>query len=195
MTKVVPIRGRVQRIGAQRPDYVLEATIADLFRKYERELVDRFVEDPLGTRIWFRDYNFPKLIQLSFRGTKAKATIAINHLRKNCSELDYAFDDQRAKTLFWIPDVIRNADSIYVNGHKRIAGDQVYVKRYAKGGAPLKVVFTQIDEDMNQRIVTTSFQTHDEGLRRFVNSKPMWSAKSEILNETIMLSIAAKEET
>jgi len=48
---------------------------------------------------------------------------------------------------------------------------------------------------MNQRIVTTSFQTHDEGLRRFVNSKPMWSAKSEILNETIMLSIAAKEET
>ncbi len=196
MTKVVPIRRRAARIGAPRPDYVQEASIADLFRKYEQELVGTFAEDPLGTRVWFRDYNFPKLIQLSFRGTKAKASIAINHLRRNGSESDYAFDEYRAKTLFWIPDVIKNADSIYVNGHKRIAGDQVYVKRYAKAGATLKVVFTQIDDEMNQRIVTTSFQTDDEGLRRFVNSKPMWSAKAEISSETIVVGIAAaKDET
>jgi hypothetical protein len=194
MTKVVSIRRSAPRTGAPRPEYALEASIADLFSRYERVLVGKFVEDPLGTRVWFRDYNFPKLIQLSFRGTKAKASIAINHLRRKSSEADYSFDAYRAKTLFWIPDVIQNADAIYVNGHKRIAGDQVYVKRYAKAGSPLKVVFTQIDGDLNQRIVTTSFQTDDEGLKRFVNSPPMWSAKNASSSEAMLLDIAATQE-
>ena len=41
-----------------------------MFKRYEKELVGKFVSDPLGTRVWFMDYNFPKLIQLHFRGTK-----------------------------------------------------------------------------------------------------------------------------
>jgi len=195
MTKVVSIRRNTPRAGAPRPEYALEPSIADLFSRYERILVGKFVEDPLGTRVWFRDYNFPKLIQLSFRGTKAKASVAVNHLRRRGSEADYSFDAYRAKTLFWIPDVIQNADSIYVNGHKRIAGDQVYVKRYAKAGSPLKVVFTQIDDDLNQRIVTTSFQTDDEGLKRFVNSQPMWSAKNAPSEEVVLDIAATQEET
>jgi hypothetical protein len=196
MRKLVSIKERVERSGAPRPPYCEFNTIAELFSRYEVELAGRAVEDQLGTRVWFQDYNFPKLIQLSFRGSKAKATAALLHLRGFGSEREYGYDLHRARTLFWIPQVISTADSIYLNGHSRIAGDLIYVKRYAKAGAALKVVFTQIDEASNQRIVTTSFLTDDEGLKRFVTSKPMWAAKGNPLAvaQSERLDIAAGAE-
>jgi hypothetical protein len=68
------------RQGAACPAYCF-TSILEIFRRYEKELVGKYVADPLGTRVWFMDYNFPKLIQLQYRGNKANATKALEYFR------------------------------------------------------------------------------------------------------------------
>jgi hypothetical protein len=146
---------------------------------FEGELVGKYVADPLGTRVWFMDYNFPKLVQLKFRGSKARAQIALQHLRSdNPSEHEYTHDSNRASTLFWIPDIITSPDSIHENADPRIMGEEVYVKRFAKGGSCYKLVFTEIDEILNQRIVTTSFMTPEDRLECFIKMPEKWAVKA-----------------
>lgn len=121
-----------QRKGAPCLPYCT-CSIAAMFRRYEKELVGKYVQNPLGTRVYFMDYNYPKLIQLHFRGNKARAQRAIAHLRTtNPDENEYTYDQNRFMTLFWIPDVILDPDSIHDNAHDTIEGDIVYVKRYAR---------------------------------------------------------------
>lgn len=149
-----------------------------MFKRYEKELVGTYVADPLGTRVWFMDYNFPKLIQLQFRGTKAKAHKAIQHLRTEApDESEYSYDGNRFSTLFWIPGIIGDPDTIHDNAHGVIVGDEIYVKRYAKAGSAFKLVFTMIDEELNQRVVTTSFLTQEDRLGEFVKMPPKWIRK------------------
>lgn len=166
-----------EREGAPCPAYSF-CSIAAMFKRYEKELVGKFVADPLGTRVWFMDYNFPKLIQLQFRGKKAKAHRAIQHLRTDSPhESEYSYDENRFSTLFWIPDVIVDPDSIHDNAHGVIVGDEVYVKRFAKAGSAFKLVFTMVDEELNQRVVTTSFLTQEDRLAEFVKMPPKWVRK------------------
>lgn len=149
-----------------------------MFRRYEKELVGKYVSTPLGTRVFFMDYNFPKLIQLQFRGKKARAQKAIAHLRtENPDESEYSYDSNRFSTLFWIPEVITELDSIHDNAHSTIEGDIVYVKRYAKAGSDFKLVFSIVDEELNQRVVTTSFLTQEDRLEEFIKMPPKWQRK------------------
>ncbi len=167
------------RAGAQCPPYCF-SSIESAFRRYEAELVGTYVLDPLGTRVWFMDYNFPKLIQLCFQGSKAKATQAIKHLRvEPAAVADYTWDQSRFSTLFWIPDVIANPDAIHPNKHGRIIGDEVYIRKYAKAGACYKIAFTVVDETLNQRVVTTSFLTPPDRLRQFIGDPPKWTKKTK----------------
>jgi hypothetical protein len=87
------------------------------------------------------------------------------------------FDSNRLSTLFWIPDLITTPDAIHPNKHKRILGDEVYMKRYSKGGACFKLVFTVIDEMLNQRVVTTSFLAPEDRLKEFIGQPPKWTHK------------------
>lgn len=165
------------RKGAPCPPYCF-CSIAAMFKRYEKELVGKYVSDPLGTRIWFMDYNFPKLIQLQFRGTKAKAHKAIEHLRTDSpDESLYSCDRNRFSTLFWIPEIISDPDAIHDNAHTNIPGDDVYVKRYAKAGSAFKLVFSMVDEGLNQRIVTTSFLTQENRLLEFMKIPAKWVRK------------------
>lgn len=155
-----------------------------MFQRYEKELVGKYFEDPLGTRVWFMDYNFPKLIQLHFNGNKARAAQALAHLRtENCDETKYTHDTWRAMTIYWIPNVIADPDSIHTNAHGVILGDEVYLKRYSKAGAPYKIVFTAVDESLNQRIVTTSFFAPEDRLSCFVTMPPKWEKKVAVQKE------------
>lgn len=170
---------KLDRSGASCPPYCF-SSIAEAFRRFDRELAGKYVSDPLGTRVWFMEYNFPKLIQLQYRGGKARACRAIQHLRSdNPCEDGYTFDSNRLGTLFWIPSLIEDPDSIHQNVHARIMGDEVYVKRYAKAGAAFKIAFTIIDETLNQRVVTTSFLTQEDRLEEFIEKTPKWARKSK----------------
>jgi hypothetical protein len=165
------------RKGAICPPYCF-GSVRGIFSQYETRLVGTYVSDPLGTRVWFMDYNFPKLIQLQFKGKKARAQKAIEHLRReNSSEEDYSYDSSRLSTLFWIPELIKDPDSIDPNRHKRIVGDEVYVRQYCKAGACYKLAFTVIDEILNQRVVTTSFLTPEDRLGEFIGQPAKWVRK------------------
>ena len=155
--------------------------ISAMFARYEKELVGTYVSDPLGTRVWFMDYNFPKLIQLHFHGNKARAGKALEHFRSEHrhDENGYTYDSNRFSTLFWIPSIIQDPDSIHTNAHGKIMGDEVYVKRYAKAGACYKIVFTEVDQGLNQRIVTTSFLTQEDRLADFVTMPAKWERKEK----------------
>jgi hypothetical protein len=185
------------RRGAPCPTYCYSG-IAAHFERYVNELVGKYVSDPLGVRIWFMDYNFPKLIQLHFNGNKARASKALEHFRsenKN-NETGYTCDPSRFSTLFWIPNILEDPDSIHTNAHGKILGDEVYVKRYAKAGACYKIVFTEVDNDLNQRIVTTSFMTPDDRLREFVSMPAKWERKQkpEPKEEQLDLSIPSEKK-
>jgi hypothetical protein len=82
-------------------------------------------------------------------------------------------------TSFWGAghDIIVDPDTIHDNAHDTIVGDEVYVKRYAKAGSVFKLVFTMIDEELNQRVVTTSFLTQKDRLGEFVKIPPKWFRK------------------
>ncbi len=183
------------RRGAPCPDRCY-CGIAALFERYEKELVGKYVSDPLGTRIWFMDYNFPKLIQLHFNGNKARARKALEHLRSDQkrNETGYSCDPNRSSTLFWIPEIITDPDSIHTNKHGRIIGDEVYVKRYAKAGACFKIVFTQIDQELNQRVVTTSFMTHEDRLQEFVTMPAKWEKKGKPEPKEQQLDLTIEKE-
>jgi len=173
----LPMSSKSNRQGAPCPPYCY-CSIAAMFRRYEKELVGTYVQNPLGTRVWFMDYNFPKLVQLKFRGNKARAQRAIAHLRAhNPDESEYECDSNRFSTLFWIPDIIIDPDSIHDNAHGTIEGDIVYVKRYAKAGSDFKLVFTTVDEELNQRVVTTSFLSQENRLGQFVKTPARWVRK------------------
>ena len=186
-----------KRKGAPVPAYCAAASLKAMFERYDKELAGKYFEDPLGTRVFFMDYNFPKLIQLQFNGNKAKAGMAIAALRSgNVDESHYTYDTWRAMTLSWIPDVIKDPDSIHTNKHGRIAGDEVYVKRYAKAGASCKIVFTTVDDYLNQRVPTTSFFTDEDRLSEFVTMPPKWERKTqpEKPSEQLDLNLAPKKK-
>jgi hypothetical protein len=174
---------KVHRPGAICPPYRC-GNIAGVFGEYERELAGKTFTDPCGEKVSFFDYNFTKLVQLeiasvsSGRRLKAKAARFLEEARSgHLDESNYSWDANRAQTLFWIPDVIQQPDSIHQNRHNIIMGDRVYVKRYSKAGAPYKIVFTTIERSSQVRVVTTSFLVPEDRLMRFVQVPAIWEKK------------------
>jgi hypothetical protein len=166
-----------KRKGAPCPAY-FEGGILDGFKKYVTEHVGKYVCDPLGTRVWFMDYNFPKMLNLLFRGAKANATKTLEHLRTGwIDEAAYERDPHRLRTLFWNSELIENPDAIHPNCHAIILGDEVYVKKYQKAGAAYKLVFTVVDDEINQRVVTTSFLAEGDRLVEFLGQPAKWTRK------------------
>ena len=168
------------RPGAICPPYRC-GDVAGIFEEYERELAGKTFTDPCGEKVSFFDFNFTKLVQLQVTSVsaggrfKAKSARFLKEVRSgHFEEGNYTWDVNRAQTLFWIPDVIQNPDSIHPNCHIAIIGDRVYVKRYSKCGAPYKLVFTVLERSAKVRVVTTSFLVPEDRLMRFVRIPPIW---------------------
>jgi hypothetical protein len=174
---------KAHRPGAICPPYRC-GNIAGIFEGYEKELAGKTFTDPCGEKVSFFDYNFTKLVQLEIARAssgirlKAKAARFLKEVRSgHLDESNYTWDANRAQTLFWIPNVIQEPDSIHQSCHSIIMGDRVYVKRYSKAGAPYKVVFTTIDRSSQVRVVTTSFLVPERRLTRFVQVPPTWKKR------------------
>jgi hypothetical protein len=174
---------KASRPGAACPPYRC-GSVSGIFEEYETELAGRTFTDPCGEKVTFFDYNFTKLVQLQIivpsTGEKLKASAArfLREIRSShFDERNYHWDDNRARTLFWIPDIILGPDSICNNCHNMIQGDRVYVKRYSKAGAPYKLVFTVLERVSRARVVTTSFLVPGDRLTRFVQLPAIWEKR------------------
>ena len=168
------------RTGAPTPPYQY-GTIAGLFHEYGAKMAGKYFADPRGTRVYFFDHNFPKLIQLQLKcllkagDRKVKASKVIEEIQAGTfQEESHSIDFSRSSTLLWIPEIIKDPDSIHENAHKKIDGDIVYVKKYLKAGSTHKLVFTWPDWKTKKRIVTTSFWVPEDRLKRFLSFPPIW---------------------
>ena len=109
---------------------------------------------------------------------KAKAKVVIRALETGrfdpkCYFIEYS----RFRTIFWIPDVLKQPDSIHGNASKKIEGDEVYVRKYNIPGACLKLVFTA--QAGAKKVVVTSFSIEEKDLENYAKLPPIWPPKSK----------------
>ncbi len=161
-----------------RPPYC-DLAIPQVFQRFCKELAGTSITDPRGTIISILEVNFPKLLGLKMAATekKAKASNVLASLRDGSFNAAlYTFQKDRIRTIFWLPDVLTNCDAIHPNGHKIIQADEVYVKRYKKDGAPIKLIFTERLQS-GQTIIATSFLVESRDLSRFIQDPAVWTKK------------------
>lgn len=170
-----------QREGAPPPAFVLPPDITTAFYDYESKVAGHCFVDPRGVEVWFFDFNFRKLIQLQFKPDASghrrpvMAKKLVEDIRAGTfKEHQFEWDNWRLGTLLSTPEVIEHPDSIHRNIRPAIAGDTVYVKRYAKAGEPYKLVFTLEDERLGKRTPTTAFWVPTHRLRKFVAYPALW---------------------
>jgi hypothetical protein len=141
--------------------------------------------DPRGKRISIVKPNFPKLAGLEHLVLGKDELSASDIIR---SIEDGLFDlgnydttrDDRLRTLFWIPEVMRDPDAIYQNAHKIVVGHEVYVRVYDKMGSKVKLVFTMDIVERKRLIRTvpiTSFLTDPATAISYVKGEPLYRRK------------------
>jgi len=168
--------------GAKHPPYN-EMSVPDTLIRFCQDILPLSpLVDPLNRRVSIVKGNFPKLVDLE-HGTLRKEDFRASEMIK-CIE-NRTFDphhyqipdSSRMKTLFWLPDVITDPDAIYRNGHKIIAGDEVYVRVYDKMGSKVKLLFTMGVKQKGRLIRTvpvTSFLTDPEMVINFITGQPLY---------------------
>jgi hypothetical protein len=139
--------------------------------------------DPRGKAISIVKGNFPKLIHLehnTLTKDELKASQIIKSIEDGSFRLeDYSIEDAaRISTLFWLPELIKDPDSIYQNGHGIIAGDEVYVRVYDKLGPKVKLLFTKDIQDGKGKLIrtvpVTSFLTEPRKVTNFIAGQPIF---------------------
>lgn len=103
--------------------------------------------DPRGKKVRILKNHFPKLADLehaTLNREEFPASLIVECIENGSFNLAHYKQEraERMRTLFWIPDVIRDPDAIYPNGHKVVVGDEIYVKVYDRNGSRVKLVFT-----------------------------------------------------
>jgi hypothetical protein len=161
-----------------------ELSVSDTLKKFCEEFLPLSpIIDPLGKLIYIIKTNFPKLAGLKHRTKNREefpASQIIAAIESGTFDLeDYNPDrDDRLRTLFWLPELLRDPDAIFPNGHKIVEGDEVYVRVYDKMGAKVKVAFTKDLRDKKGRIIRTipitSFLTYPTRAKSFVKRDPVY---------------------
>ena len=169
--------------GAKHPPYN-HASVADTLARFCAEILPMSpLEDPRKKRVSIVKGNFPKLVDLEHKTLKKKdfpAFQIIECIENGSFDPDhYEIPDlSRIRTLFWLPEVIQDPDAIYKNGHKIIAGDEVYVGVYDKDGSKVKLLFTMDKYDKKGKYIrtvpVTSFLTDPEMVINFVSGQPLY---------------------
>ncbi|MGA2046760.1 MAG: hypothetical protein ABSG96_03665 [Terracidiphilus sp.] len=160
-----------------------EADVAGTLIRFSAEILPISpLVDPRGKQVSIVKGNFPKLVDLEHKTLKKQDFPAFQVLE--CIEngtFDPAHyvipDSSRMKTLFWLPEVIQDPDAIYKNGHKIIAGHEVYVRVYDKMGSKVKLFFTMDISNKGKYVRTvpvTSFLTDPEMVINFVSGQPLY---------------------
>lgn len=138
-----------------------ELSVSDTLKKFCEEFLPLSpLIDPRDKPIRIVKNNFPKLAGLKHR-TKSREELSATQIiaaieNGTFDPEDYNADrGDRLRTLFWLPELVRDPDAIYPNGHKGVEGDEVYVRVYDKMGAKVKVAFMKDLRDKKGQIINT----------------------------------------
>jgi len=171
--------------GSKRPPYN-ELSVGETLLKFCGEILPLFpLINPLGKKIKVIKTNFPKLAGLEHKTLTRDEFSASDILRAiedgtfNLGDYDPNRDD-RLRTIFWLPEVLRDPDAIYPNAHKIVAGDEVYVRVYDKMGSTVKLAFAQDIKKHSKLISTvviTSFLSGPATATSYVGGDPIYLRK------------------
>ena len=160
--------------------------VHETFAKFQKEFLPLCpLVDPRGKVVRIIENNFPKLADLE-HATLSKEQLPASHIVQSLK--DGTFNEtefregrsERLQMLFWIPEVICKPDAIYKNGHKVVAGDEIYVRVFDKRGSKVKLVFTKDVKGRNgatHAVPITSFLTHADRARQMVKGNPLYLRK------------------
>jgi hypothetical protein len=162
-------------------------SIEDSYARYCKELAGLKINDCRGQTVVLHERNFPKFLAMkrvdpatgevlrdqNGKPIKAKASVVLASLKAGTFDSkQYYVEYGRLRTMFWIPDVLKNADGVYPNGHGVIEGDHVYAKKYEKKGSEIKLVYTV--KDGSERVVITSFLVKESQLENYIGYPAIW---------------------
>jgi hypothetical protein len=160
------------------------SSIQEVYEQFFEHMEGRSITEPWQEeRVFLFAENFPYLVKLEFynkkvgRWLEAKASRAIEYLKeKSLDEELHRLDHSRARTLFWILDIIVDPDAIHRNVSKSVRGDWIYARRYQreKSASPIKVATTTV-RDSGHTVVVTSFWTDDAWMKKYAHPKPVYS--------------------
>lgn len=160
-----------------------DKSIADTLIQFCQEFLPQCpLVDPRQKQVSIIKTNFVKLVGLKHRTLDKEdcpASQIIKRIENGTFEMgEYQIEDcSRMNTLFWLPELICDPDAIYRNGHKLIAGDEVYMRVYAKMGSRVKLVFTQDirrGSSIVKTVPITSFLTSSAEVINFVTGQPLY---------------------
>jgi hypothetical protein len=167
-------------LGRTRPDYN-DLSVQDTFAKFKTDFLPLCpLTDKLGRKIQIAKVNFRKLINLKHKalGDDARARKIIEELETRAFDLaNYeAIEQDRIRTLFWVPEVIEDPDAIYKNNHRVVKADEVFVCVYDKPGSRVKLAFTStFGSGDNKRIeIVTSYLTDAKTAMYCAKGKPLY---------------------
>ena len=153
--------------GHQHPPYN-DLTVEQTYIKFKAEFLPQCpLPDKLGRSVKLVATNFRKLLNLKPKsGEEKRAWKVIQELESGAFDLSqYHMEEDRIRTLFWIPEVLRDPDAVYENSHSTVKADEVFVRVYDKAASTIKLVFTAAFGDpAKQRIeIVTSYLTDPKG--------------------------------
>jgi hypothetical protein len=151
------------------------------------KFLDTFpIIDPRGKPITILKSNFPKLaslVHLTLSRDQFSASQIVASIEDGTFDLTQYRPQEmdRMQTLFWIPQVLSDPDAIYLNGHKIVEADEIYVRVYDKKKPQVKLVFTKEIIGPGGRLIktvpVTSFLTSRNRALRTVRGSPLYMRK------------------
>jgi len=168
--------------GSKHPPYN-ELSVKESLERFRAEFLPLSpILDPRQKPISVVKNNFPKLAGLEHRTLGREefpAREIVAAIENNTFAAgDYnAGRDDRIRTLFWLPELLRDPDAIYRNAHKIVAGDEVYVRVYDKMGSTVKLAFTMDVKKSGKvirTVVITSFLTDPATAVSYVKGEPLY---------------------
>lgn len=166
-----------------RPTNAPDVTVEGLWQAYSEKLTNLSVKDPRGQFIRFKEENFPYLVKLEFWNKKAKmwvdavASVVVQQLKDKTFDASRhrVGDQSRARTLFWVKDILEEPDCIHENNNAGMTDKEIYVMHYKvsnPGDAEIKAVL--VAERPNEgRVVSSSFWTDQEWLKKAAKQPPL----------------------
>jgi hypothetical protein len=173
--------------GSKHPPYNHKDVRDSLSQFCEQILPLSPLKDPRNKEIKIVKGNFPKLADLEHK-TLTRDEFPASQIVKCIEEgtfdpSDYQTpESSRISTLFWLPELVQDPDAIYRNGHKIIAGNEIYVRVYDKQGRRVKLLFTMdIKNAKNGELIrtvpVTSFMTDSQKVIDFISGQPLYARK------------------
>ncbi|HET9184073.1 MAG TPA: hypothetical protein VFP59_18245 [Candidatus Angelobacter sp.] len=158
-----------------------------LYNEHKKFLSGKVIKTPLPEHVHLLDENFPYWIHLENQDPvrngawiSTKANVVLSDLEAGIFDQNgFRFDAQRARSLSYLPVLLRNPHCIHVNlrhhderGDGGIRGHYMYVEYHHK--KTRKVAFTLRDDRIGKIIVVSSFWTYKKWVQECAESPAVY---------------------